>query len=90
MDYTLTLEKVKRALSEVQDVPFAVISPEHKLVQDLNLDSVSVVVLSIALEEEFKECLLLNEWVVAAEDHAQLTVKSLAEYIHSRFCETAT
>lgn len=84
MDFTTTFEKVRLALSEVADVPLASISPDVMLVQELNLDSISVVVLSIVLEEEFKESILLYEWVVAAEDHSQLTVQSLVEYVHNK------
>jgi acyl carrier protein len=84
MDYASTIEKVRHALSEVADIPVENIQAGHKLVRDLKLDSISVVMLSIALEEAFKETFLLNEWIIAAEDHSQLTVESLAQYVQHK------
>ena len=81
-----TLEKVQNALSQCTptEISSDQILPHHKLVEDLGLDSLSVVILSIALEEEFKEFFLLHEWVVAAEDPGQLTVDSLATYVQQK------
>lgn len=79
-----TIEKVQEALSLVTEIPITEIHSDHNLVEDLHLDSLSVVILSITLEEKFGESLLLNEWVIAAEDPNQLTVRCLAEHIHEK------
>jgi acyl carrier protein len=59
----------------------ALVQPEHHLVDDLGLDSANVASLTIALEDEFDEVLLLNDWIASASSPSDLTVDSLVDYL---------
>ncbi len=56
---------------------------------DLEYDSLRVASLSIALESEFGQPILLNDWLVGASDPMTLTVGSLTTYITELFREEA-
>lgn len=73
-------DRVCRALAQVVEPPRA-IEGKHRLVDDLGLDSIKVASLTIALEDEFDDILLLNDWIAAARDPRELTVESLANYV---------
>ena len=51
------------------------------LVDDLGFDSMRMATLSIALETEFDQVLLLNDWTGAVDDPSHLTVGSLVSYL---------
>ncbi|HXE72302.1 MAG TPA: phosphopantetheine-binding protein [Candidatus Nitrosotenuis sp.] len=57
------------------------LKPSHRFIADLGFDSLRMVALSLALESEFGQPLLLNEWLSSAEDVTQLTVGSLCDYV---------
>jgi acyl carrier protein len=75
------MEKVCAALRSVLDDERAEVRPEHRLVDDLGFDSVNVASLTIALEEQFDDVLLLSDWIAAANSPSDLTVASLADYV---------
>lgn len=83
-----TLQKVCHALSSViaEDKP---IRPEHHLVEDLGLDSVNMASLTIALEDEFDEMLLLNDWIASASSPSELSVDSLVDYLMDLLAEAS-
>lgn len=53
----------------------------HRFLTDLGFDSLRMVSLSLALENEFGRPLLLNEWLGSAPDVTALTVGSLCDYV---------
>ena len=73
--------KVAAALRSVLGDPKADVRPGHQLVDDLGFDSASVASLTIALEDEFDDVLLLNEWIASAGSPSELTVDSLVDYL---------
>jgi len=77
----VVLERVRRALLSVLEDKSALVQPEHHLVDDLGLDSANVASLTIALEDEFDEVLLLNDWIASASSPSDLTVDSLVDYL---------
>ena len=81
LDRDTVLAKVRRALTSVLDDPAIDIRAEHHLVDDLGFDSTSMASLTIALEDEFDDVLLLNEWIAEAHSPSELTVDSLVEYV---------
>jgi acyl carrier protein len=80
-DRSTVVAKVASALRSVLGDPAADVRPEHHLVDDLGFDSASIASLTIALEDEFDDVLLLNEWIASAGSPSELTVDSLAEYL---------
>lgn len=78
---TIVLERVRGALHSVLQDKSLVVRPEHHLVDDLGLDSANVASLTIALEDEFDEVLLLNDWIASASSPSDLTVDSLVDYL---------
>ena len=73
-------EKVRAALLSVVESP-STITPQAHLVEDLGLDSVNMASLTIVLEDEFNEVLLLNDWIASANSPSELTVDSLVTYL---------
>jgi len=73
--------KVSAALRDVLEDEALEIQARHHLVDDLGFDSMDIASLTIALEDEFDEMLLLNDWIAAASDPSQLTVDSLVDYL---------
>jgi acyl carrier protein len=81
------LAKVCAALRSVADDPTVEIRPDHHLVDDLGLDSMNVASLTIALEDQFDEVLLLNDWIASAHSPSDLTVASLVDYLLALLAE---
>jgi acyl carrier protein len=77
----IVLARVRSALQSVLGDKRIVVQPEHHLVDDLGLDSANVASLTIALEDEFNEVLLLNDWIASASSPSDLTVDSLVDYL---------
>jgi acyl carrier protein len=77
----IVLARVRSALQSVLGDKSIVVQPEHHLVDDLGLDSANVASLTIALEDEFNEVLLLNDWIASASSPSDLTVDSLVDYL---------
>jgi len=80
-DRAVVFAKVRSALAQVLEDNAADVRPQHRLVDDLGLDSMNVASLTIALEDEFDEVLLLNDWIAAASTPSELTVESLVDYL---------
>jgi acyl carrier protein len=57
------------------------IEPSHSFVGDLGFDSVAVVMLSIALEDELHCAVMLDGWIARHGDPSGLTVGSLTSYL---------
>jgi acyl carrier protein len=81
VDRDSVLAKVRAALTSVLDDPGVDVRTEHHLVDDLGFDSTSMASLTIALEDEFDDVLLLNEWIAEAHNPSELTVDSLVAYV---------
>jgi acyl carrier protein len=63
------------------------IEPGHALVRDLGFDSMTIAMLTLALEEQFDCPILLEGWIATSGDPSSLTVSSLAEYIRGVLSE---
>jgi acyl carrier protein len=87
LDRDTVLAKVRTALASVLDDPGIDVRAAHHLVDDLGFDSTSMASLTIALEDEFDDVLLLNEWIAAAHNPSELTVDSLVAYVHRLLAE---
>ncbi len=61
---------------------------EHHLVEDLGVDSVNIASLTIALEDQFEDVLLLNDWIASASSPSELTVASLVDYLMELLAES--
>ncbi|MFW5875750.1 MAG: phosphopantetheine-binding protein [Myxococcota bacterium] len=57
------------------------IEPEHSFVMDLRFDSMSIAILSVALEDEFDCSILLDGWIGGHRDPSTMTVRSLCRYL---------
>ncbi len=53
----------------------------------LGFNSLRMVSLSLALEEEFGSQLLLNDWIASADDPRDLTVGSLYDYVEKALAD---
>ncbi len=80
-DRAVVFAKVRSALAQVLEDKAADVRAHHRLVDDLGLDSMNVASLTIALEDEFDDVLLLNDWIAGASNPSELTVDSLVEYL---------
>lgn len=80
--------KVRAALRSVLEDEQVEIAPEQHLVDDLGFDSTSIATLTIALEDEFEDVLLLNDWIARAHNPSELTVGSLVDYLQQLLAET--
>ena len=80
-DRAAVLAKVRSALANVLEDDDLDVRPEDHLVDDLGFDSVRVASLTIALEDEFADVLLLNDWIASASSPSELTVDSLVDYL---------
>ena len=83
------LAKVAAALRVVLDDADADVRRTHRLVDDFGFDSASIATLTIALEEQFDDVLLLNEWIAGASSPSELTVGSLVAYVEGVLGEGA-
>jgi len=81
LDRDIVLTKVQNALRGVVGDDRLVVRPDQHLVDDLGFDSPKVASLTIALEDEFDDVLLLNDWIAAADGPSELTVGSLVDYL---------
>jgi acyl carrier protein len=88
-DRDAVFAKVRTALRQVlaEKAP-ADVQLRDRLVDDLGLDSMNVASLTIALEEEFEDVLLLNDWIAGARSPSELTVESLVDYVAGLLAET--
>ena len=80
LDRDEILTKVRAALIDVLEKDIEV-RPDHHLVEDFGVDSVNIASLTIALEDQFDDILLLNDWIATANDPRDLTVSSLVDYL---------
>jgi acyl carrier protein len=76
-------ESVVRAVARSCVESGRMVTVTDRLVDDLGFDSIRVARLSIELEDELGEHVLLNDWVGAVGDPALLTVGSLVDYIQT-------
>lgn len=83
----IVLARVRSALLSVLEDKSVLVRPEDHLVGDLGLDSANVASLTIALEDEFNDVLLLNDWIASASSPSDLTVDSLVDYLLSLLAE---
>jgi len=78
------LDKVSIAIQAAlrQQAPRS-LQREHSLVGDLGVDSMSMALLGLALEDEFRCPILLNDWIGQHRNPESLTVGSLCDYLHA-------
>lgn len=62
----------------------ASIERSHSFLLDLGFDSLSMVALSLTLEDEFGCPILLDDWIAEQSDPISLTVGSLCAYLAPR------
>jgi len=79
-DRATVLAKVRAAIQDVVGDAVAV-APADQLVDDLGFDSAGIASLTIALEDQFDDVLLLSDWIASASSPADLTVDSLVAYL---------
>jgi acyl carrier protein len=89
LDRDAVLRKVCTAVTNVLEDTEVEVSPEQHLVDDLGFDSVNVASLTIALEDEFDDVLLLNDWIAGASNPSELTVDSLVDYLFDLLAESS-
>lgn len=87
LDRETVFAKVRSALASVLDDDHAAVRGGDHLVDDLGLDSTNMASLTIALEEEFDDVLLLNDWIAEAHSPSELTVDSLVDYLLAMLAE---
>ena len=87
IDRAQVLERVRAALRSATEDASLVARPEDRLVDDLGFDSTGIASLTIALEDEFDDVLLLNDWITAASSPSELTVASLVDYLTELLAE---
>ena len=76
-------EKVVRAVARSCPDRLQVVTVDDRLVDDLGFDSIRIASLSVEMERELGEPILLNDWVGSAGDPALLTVASLVDYVRA-------
>lgn len=54
---------------------------EHRFINDLYFDSMSVALLGLGLEDEFNQAILLTGWISRHTEPSSLTVASLCAYL---------
>lgn len=59
------------------------IERSHSFLEDLGFDSLTISVLTLELEDQIGEPILLNRWVEHASNPDDLTVGSLCEYLEA-------
>jgi acyl carrier protein len=76
------LDKVSTALRAAlpRELPESLLR-EYSLVADLGIDSMSMAMLGLALEDEFHCPILLNDWIAQHGNPESLTVGSLCDYL---------
>jgi len=83
MNKTNLLLKVKNAVKATlnNEVDEENITIDSKLIQDLNFDSLKVAILSVHLENEFNQAVILDNLLRDIDDPLDLTVAKLCEYL---------
>lgn len=78
------LDRVSTAIQSAlqRELPESLLR-EHSLVADLGVDSMSMALLGLALEDEFHCPILLNDWIAQHRNPESLTVGSLCDYLHA-------
>ena len=76
-------ERVVRAVARSCPGGQRTVGVADRLVDDLGFDSIRIASLSVEMERELGEPLLLNDWVGAVGDPALLTVGSLVDYVRT-------
>lgn len=81
----MTSEQVRRVLAAIrcaggESVP-SLIDSNDSLVLRLGFDSMKMVLLSVALENEFGAAIALDGWIGSHRDPGDLTVSSLCRYL---------
>lgn len=79
-------DKVSQAVLNTLRTPVD-LHDDMTFIGDLAYDSLRVASLSIALEGEFGQPILLNDWLAASDDPMSLTIGSLNAYIAEVFGE---
>jgi acyl carrier protein len=79
-------DKVSQAVLNTLRTPVD-LHDDMTFIGDLGYDSLRVASLSIALEEEFGQPILLNDWLAASDGPMSLTIGSLNAYIAEVFGE---
>ena len=75
--------KVLRAVVSAAERPELEVAPHSRFTEDLGFDSLRMATLTIMLEQQLGEMVLLNDWIAEAEDPGNLTVRSLIEYLNA-------
>jgi len=65
------------------------IRPGDHLVDDLGFDSAGLASLTIALEDQFDDVLLLSDWIAGASSPSDLTIESLVDYLLGLLADVA-
>jgi acyl carrier protein len=76
-------EKVIRAVARSSPDRQRMVAVTDRLVDDLGFDSIRIANLSVEIEHELGEPILLNDWVGSAGDPALLTVASLVDFVRN-------
>lgn len=75
------LEKIKRLLSIISEAPERIITLESRLSEDLGMDSLDIVELTLELEDEFKIWIYEDE----VESFKKIkTVGAVLDYINNK------
>lgn len=74
----VVVRAVRATAAHLESTP---IEASHSFVDDLGFDSVAVVMLGIALEDELHCAVMLDGWIARHGDPSALTVGSLASYL---------
>ena len=81
-------DRVKSAILKVMQKTVA-LRKLDSFVSILGFNSLRMVSLSLALEEEFGCQLLLNDWIASADDPRDLTVGSIYDYVEKVLADGA-
>jgi acyl carrier protein len=74
-------EQVSRAIKACNVPVPADLREDQSLVDELSFDSMAMVRLGVALEDELDRAVLLDEWLQSCDDPGKLTVGSLCAYL---------
>lgn len=80
LDTTAIESKVRKAVIDTLGKKIE-LKLDDSFVATLGFNSLRMVSLSLALEDEFQTPLLLNDWIAQHEDPKMLTVGSLCQYV---------
>ncbi len=74
-------DKVALAIGAALDQETITVAPDDGFIEDLGFDSLKIANLSIALEEQFDDTILLSDWLGTVDNPLDLTVQSLVDYL---------